>query len=226
MICTIVRIRPVRCEMQKVVKALTIPCFTLFDFCSHVDCSQPSPSPIYDVAVVGGGVVGLAVARACATTKSSVILIEKEDSVGAGVSSRNSGLGCTGYDAPIGSLERALLRRSIRLHQNLYRSFGLSTEHVRKSGSLVVAWTEKELLLLPKILEENRSAGDLEARLLTKFELLQFEPSLSKNALGAIFCPYEAVVEPWLVLMGYAESCRLHGVTISTGIVLPLSYYS
>lgn len=50
-----------------------------------------------------------------------------------------------GYDAPVGSLERQLLRRSIRLHPSLYRSFGLNAgEHVRKSGSLVVAWTQEE----------------------------------------------------------------------------------
>ena len=46
--------------------------------------------------------------------------------------SGNSGLGCTGYDAPVGSLERRLLRRAIRLHPNLYRSFGLSYAHVQK----------------------------------------------------------------------------------------------
>ena len=71
---------------------------------------------VYDIAVIGAGVVGLAVARECAVThNASVIIIEKEDSVAAGASSGNSGLGCTGYDAPVGSLERQLLRRSIRL---------------------------------------------------------------------------------------------------------------
>lgn len=40
-----------------------------------------------------------------------------------------------------------------------YRSFGLSFEHVRKTGSLVVAWTPAELAMLPNILEENREAG-------------------------------------------------------------------
>ena len=67
-------------------------------------------------------------------------------------------LACEGYDAPVGSLERQLLRRSIRLHPVIYRSFGLSASgcgdgdgdgdggggHVRKSGSLVVAWTQEE----------------------------------------------------------------------------------
>ena len=60
----------------------------------HVQTSKPEP---FDVAVIGGGVVGLAVARACAIqTGAKVVIIEREDVVGAATSSRNSGLGCTG----------------------------------------------------------------------------------------------------------------------------------
>lgn len=129
--------------------------------CSFSDSDKLDPEiEVFDVAVIGGGVVGLAVARACAVqTFAKTIVIEGEDVVGAGTSSRNSGLGCTGYDSPPGSLERQLLRRSIRLHQNLYRSFGLSHSHVQKCGSLVVAWTSEELEKLPRVLQENREAG-------------------------------------------------------------------
>ena len=105
-----------------------------------------------DVVVVGGGVVGLACARECAVRGRSVILLEKEGCVAGGATSGNSGLGCTGYDAPRGSLESRLLRRSIERHQNLYRSFGLSHEHVRKCGSVVVAWTPEEVEALEDVL--------------------------------------------------------------------------
>jgi glycerol-3-phosphate dehydrogenase len=104
-----------------------------------------------------------------------------------GASSGNSGLGCTGYDAPIGSLERQLLRRSIQIHQNLYRSFGLSHEHVRKCGSLVVAWTEEELVKLEEVLKENIQSGDNDVQILTREELRDLEPSLSHEALELNF---------------------------------------
>jgi glycerol-3-phosphate dehydrogenase len=175
---------------------------------------NPAAGRVFDVAVIGGGVVGLAVARECAMRGHSVVLLEQEDAPAAGASSGNSGLGCTGYDAPVGSLERALLRRSIQLHQHLYRSFGLSHEHVRKSGSLVVAWDEEQLAKLPAVLEENREAGDSEAQLVSREELRALEPALGPDALGAVLCPREAVVEPWLVPVGYAESARLHGAEL------------
>lgn len=135
-----------------------------------------------------------------------------------GASSGNSGLGCTGYDAPIGSLERQLLRRSIQIHQNLYRSFGLSHEHVRKCGSLVVAWTEEELVKLEEVLKENIQSGDDDVQILTREELRDLEPSLCHEALGAVYLPNEAVVEPWLVPIAYAEDARRRGVQTLTGM--------
>lgn len=152
-------------------------------------------------------------------------VVEREDSVAAGASSGNSGLGCTGYDAPVGSLERRLLRRSIRIHQNLYRSFGLSREHVNKCGSLVVAWTPEELEKLKGVMQENVDAGDTDVELLSVDELREMEPSLSRDALGAVFLPHEAVVEPWLVPMAYAESARRLGAVILTSTnVVDLSF--
>jgi glycine/D-amino acid oxidase-like deaminating enzyme len=168
----------------------------------------------FDVAVVGGGVVGLAVAREMAVRGRTVVLLEREDALAAGASSGNSGIGCTGYDAPVGSLERRLLRRAIQLHPSLLRSFGMSYEHVRKCGSLVVAWTPEQLAALPRIVAENREAGDAEAVQLTAAELHALEPALSTAALGAVLCPRESVVEPWLVPAGYAHSARLNGADL------------
>ena len=178
--------------------------------------SSPNNNKVYDALIIGGGVVGLSVAQNLSSRGASVLLLERDVSLAAGASSGNSGLGCTGYDAPVGSLERYLLRRSIRLHQKLFRSFGISHEHIRKCGSLVVAWTPSEVLALPHELSKNVEAGDLDAVLLSRSELRSLEPALSHAALGAVFCPREAVVEPWLVPMGYAASALLHGATIKT----------
>ena len=86
-----------------------------------------------DVVVIGGGVVGLACARECAVRGKSVIVVEKEGCVAAGATSGNSGIGCTGYDAPRGSLESRLLRRSIQRHQNLYRFIMQQYKHIISS---------------------------------------------------------------------------------------------
>ena len=171
---------------------------------------------VIDCLIIGAGVVGLAVARELSVQGNSVVVLEKSQHICDGASSGNSGLGCTGYDAPKGSLERALLRRSIMRHPNLYRSLGLSYNHVRKCGALVVAWTAEDLRSLKHILEENIEAGDLEARILSKVETLNLEKGLNQSALGSVLCNREMVTEPWLVPVAYANSAILHGAKIYT----------
>lgn len=172
---------------------------------------------ICDILIVGAGIVGLAVAREFSVSGYDVVVLEKAESICEGASSGNSGIGCTGYDAPKGSLEQLLLRRSIRRHPNLYRSLGLSYNHIRKCGALVVAWTSDELKKLPLILKENIEAGDTESKIVSREELLEMEPSLSSKALGAVWAPREVVTEPWLVPIAFANSALLHGARILTG---------
>lgn len=72
----------------------------------------------------------------------------------------------------------------------------------RMPGSLVVAWDPAEMEHLEKVLEDNRAAGDTDAKLVTRAELRAMEPALSAAALGAVLCPWETVVEPWLLPVG------------------------
>ena len=198
-------------ELPKISKIIATPTKPSF----------PDFNTVYDAAIIGGGVVGLAIARELAVSfpEKKFILLEKGDDLVSGASSGNSGLGCTGYDAPSGSLERQLLRRSTQRHPNLYRSLGLSYEHTRKCGALVVAWDDEQLAKLPSVLQDNLDAGDSECRILSAKELLDLEPCLGigQRPLGAVLVPREVVAEPWLVPIAYAESARRNGCTIKVG---------
>ena len=172
---------------------------------------------VYDAVVVGGGVVGLSVLRELAVHGYSVALLEKEEHLVAGAaSSGNSGIGCTGYDAPAGSLERALLRRAIERHPELMRSLGLSYQHVNKCGALVVAQSLDHCAFLEEVIHANRSAGDPEACELCRAEILQREPGLSRDVEGGVLVPREVVVEPWLIPIAYAHAAQQHGAEIFT----------
>ena len=98
------------------------------------------------IVVIGGGIVGLAVARELGSRGVPTILIEKNTEICSGAASGgNSGIGATGYDADLGSLERRLLIRAKELHPKLYREFGLNYNHVKKTGALVIAWDQSQI---------------------------------------------------------------------------------
>ena len=180
--------------------------------------AQHAPSERYDAAVIGGGVIGLSVLRELAVRGHRVVLLEKEPHLVAGAaSSGNSGIGCTGYDAPAGTLERALLRRSIQLHPELMRTLGLRYEHVNKCGAIVVARSAEQLQGLRHVVDANAAAGDPEAEEMSRDELLRREKSLCPEVSGGVLVPREVVVEPWLIPIAFAHSAQLHGADIFTG---------
>ena len=180
-------------------------------FTSKAHADSPNlTKDVHDVIVIGSGLVGMSSAlHLSILPNNKPISLLSLDSLpraaSSPASSGNSGLGHTGYDAPISSLERRLLRRSIMLHPHLYRKFGLSFNHVNKSsGSLVCA--KENAKELRGVIAENKIAGDEEVVLLnTNFEVDAHlgDDFSHKKIPAAVYCPREAIVEPWLVAMGY-----------------------
>ncbi|HWM12663.1 MAG TPA: FAD-dependent oxidoreductase, partial [Solirubrobacteraceae bacterium] len=86
-----------------------------------------------DVAVVGGGVVGAAVALTLARRGADVVLLEANEIAGA-ASGTNSGLLHVAFDSPPGELETRLIRRSAELREPIVEALGIP---VRRCGALV-----------------------------------------------------------------------------------------
>jgi glycerol-3-phosphate dehydrogenase len=94
-----------------------------------------------DVAIIGGGVVGCAVARRMALEGASVVLLEKAADILDGASKGNSAILHTGFDAPVGTLEWECVQNGYREYIEIHQSLGLP---LLKSGALVAAWTQEE----------------------------------------------------------------------------------
>ena len=94
-----------------------------------------------DVAIIGGGVVGCAVARRMALEGASVVLVEKAADILDGASKGNSAILHTGFDAPVGSLRVGMRSKGYDEYLTIRESLNLP---LLQSGALVAAWTEEE----------------------------------------------------------------------------------
>src|SRR6266511_5007348 len=103
---------------------------------------QSPASHVYDVAVVGAGVVGTAIARRLARYRLRCVLLEAGPDVGAGTSKANTAILHTGFDAKPGTLEAALVARGYRLLTAYAEDVGIPME---QTGALLVAWTDAEV---------------------------------------------------------------------------------
>ena len=109
-----------------------------------------------DAVVIGAGVVGLAVARALALRGREVMLLEREDAMGTGVSSRNSEVIHAGIYYPTGSLKAQLCVQGRDLLYAYCEQRGIAH---RRCGKFIVANTPSQLAALPAILDKARANG-------------------------------------------------------------------
>ncbi|HNC24418.1 MAG TPA: FAD-dependent oxidoreductase, partial [Opitutaceae bacterium] len=144
------------------------------------------------VVIIGGGVVGLAVARELQrrVPGATVVLLEKEADVGRHQSTHNSGVLHAGlYYAP-GSLKARLAVQGIRLMTAFCQEHGVAHEIC---GKVVVATEERELPALDRLWERGQRNGLRDLRRLKPGELREIEPHAA--GLAAIHVPEEGIVD-------------------------------
>ena len=108
---------------------------------------------IFDAGIVGGGVVGCAMARRFTLEGAKTLLIERAPDILAGASKGNSAILHTGYDAEPGSLELACVKAGYAEYLSIREQLGLP---VLETGAMVIAWSQEEEAKLPGILEIAR----------------------------------------------------------------------
>src|SRR5919112_1928516 len=106
---------------------------------------------IYDIAIIGAGAIGSAIARQLSRYELNIVLLEANSDMGMGTSKASTAIWHTGYDATPGSLESILLKRSYPLLEAFMQEVGSPFERI---GGLLIAWNEEQLTALPKLLEK------------------------------------------------------------------------
>ncbi|OIK23663.1 FAD-dependent oxidoreductase [Streptomyces malaysiense] len=177
-----------------------------------VTAEGPLPDRSYDIAIVGAGVVGCAIARRLARhPRPRIALVEAQDDVGQGTSKANTAILHTGFDAVPGTLEARLVREgSARLAAYAAES-GIPVEPV---GALLVAWDGEQLAALPRLARKAAANSCSDTRLLDRAELYAREPHLGPGALGALHIPGESVICPWTTTLAYATQAVRAGVDL------------
>lgn len=166
----------------------------------------------YDYCIIGGGIVGLATARAILTARpgTSLILLEKEDALARHQTGNNSGVIHAGvYYAP-GSLKAKLCRRGAQMTKDLARRHGVAFE---TCGKLIVATTALEQERLAAL--ETRAAGNgLSFERLSAAELREREPYVTGR--GALFIPDSGTISYTALCQAMANDIRQAGGLIRT----------
>jgi len=167
--------------------------------------------PAFDVAVIGAGVVGGAVARALSGFAIQTVLLEAAADVGTGTSKANTAILHTGFDAQPGSLEARLVARGYELMGAYAEEVGIPVE---RTGAVLVAWNEEERAQLPALEEKAHANGSDDVRRVGRDELYALEPQLGPDVRGGLLVPRESILCPFTATLALATEAVLNGVEL------------
>jgi glycerol-3-phosphate dehydrogenase len=165
----------------------------------------------YDVAIIGAGVVGTAIARELSRYELGIALIEAASDVGSGTSKASTAILHTGFDAKPGSLEAKLVARGCELLHAAGPELGIPIE---KTGAVLVAWNDGEVTELGPIQEKARANGHQATRILRAEEVYELEPNLGPGVLGGLLVPDESIVCTFTAPLAFATQAVENGLRL------------
>jgi len=166
---------------------------------------------MYDIAIIGAGIIGTSAARELSRYQFKIALLEKENDVACGGTKANSGIVHAGYDALFGTKKSLYNVRGNQLYDQVCQELSIPFKRV---GSLVVAKSEEDLLTLERLKENGIRAKVQSLKIIGKQEAFELVPNLNHQVIGALYAPTAAIIDPWEAAIAYAENAVTNGVNL------------
>lgn len=164
---------------------------------------------MYDVIIIGGGVVGCAIAREMAKQERKIALLERASDVCEGSSKANSGIIHAGYDALPGTLKASLNVQGNQMMETLAEELDIP---FKQNGSLVLSFDEEGREGLEKLYDRGITNGVKNMQILTGDEVRELEPGVSSEVKAALYAPTAGIVCPFGMTYAFAENAAVNGV--------------
>ena len=168
---------------------------------------------LYDIIIIGGGVIGASIARELSRYKLKAAILEKEEELAFGVSKSNSGIIHPGTQNSVNSLKGRLCVQGNVLTRKISKELGMDFKEV---GELIVAFNEEDRIKLVHLKNEAEVLGVPRLRVVDRAWLRRNEPNLSREVVAALYAPTAGIISPYRWAYDLAENAAKNGVEIRT----------
>ena len=139
---------------------------------------------VYDVAIIGAGVVGAMIARSLAKYNINIVILEKNNDVAMGASMANSGIVHAGFDAKEGTLKAKLNVEGSKMMPKIAKDLGVKYIN---NGSMVIGFSKEDEGKIQELYERGIKNGVEKLEILTGEEAKKIEPNIAENVTCALY---------------------------------------
>ena len=164
----------------------------------------------FDIAIVGAGITGCAIARQLARYDLSICVVEAANDVALGASKANGGLVHAGYDPAPGTVKAQVNARGCELYGTLAQELGFLFS---RTGSMVLGFSDEDRTQLEKLRSNGLANGVPKLSIIGPERIHELEPRASAKATCALWCPSTGFVDPFEVAIAALENAVANGVT-------------
>ena len=163
---------------------------------------------MYDILIIGAGVVGCAVARQLSRYQCRLAVIEAAEDVADGSSKANSGIVHAGFDAKPGTKKAYYNVKGAGMYPALVKEMNVPYDPI---GALVIGFTDEDRQTLEALRRQGEINGVEKLQILEKHQVLSLEPSVNPDVSCALYAPTSAVVSPYEMTLALAYHAAQNG---------------
>ncbi|MBO5907976.1 MAG: NAD(P)/FAD-dependent oxidoreductase [Clostridia bacterium] len=166
---------------------------------------------MFDIAVIGAGVVGALVARELTRFGMKVVILERGSDVALGATRANSAIVHAGFDAKEGTLKARLNVRGSKIMESVCQNLGVK---YKRNGSLVVGFNDEDRKTLEQLLIRGKNNGVEGLSILERDEILKIEKNIGDGVICALHAPSGAIVCPYELCMAAVGNAMDNGAEL------------
>ncbi|QXM05596.1 NAD(P)/FAD-dependent oxidoreductase [Crassaminicella indica] len=166
---------------------------------------------MYDVAIIGAGIIGTFIARELSRYKLRIVILEKDNDVANGTTKANSAIVHAGYDAKAGSNKAKFNVLGNAMFDKVCDELDVPFKRI---GSLVVAFNEEDMQTIKMLYENGIKIGVPNMKIIDAKKVKAMEPNINDSIVGALYAPTAGIVGPFELAIALAENAIDNGVEL------------